>query len=119
MKRVKKLYLQKKKRYLKKVVGTDKRPRLSVFKSHNHIYAQLIDDQRGHTLVSSSTLDKTIENPLESTSNQEASFLVGKKIAQKAVEKGIQFVIFDRGNNPYHGRIKNIAEGARQQGLIL
>jgi large subunit ribosomal protein L18 len=119
-KKLKKVYLQQKKRYLKKIVGSLKKPRLSVFKSHKHIYAQLIDDKNGHTLAFCSTLDKHLkkENDLvNSTSNQAAAFLVGKFLAKKALEKQINYVIFDRGTRPYHGRIKSLAEGAREQGL--
>ena len=120
-KKQKKIYLQQKKRYLKKIIGSLQKPRLSVFKSHKHIYAQLIDDQNGHTLAFSSTLDKKLFSNLEnkSTSNQEAAFLVGENLAQKAFEKKIEKVVFDRGNHPYHGRVKSIADGARKQGLIF
>jgi len=118
-KKIKKLYLQKKKRYLKKIVGTLKKPRLSVFRSHKHIYAQLIDDKNGHTLACSSTLDKNIALKVKSTSTKEASFFVGETIAQKAKEKEICLVIFDRGNRPYHGRIQSVAEGARKEGLTF
>ena len=118
-KKSKKLYLQKKKRYLKKIVGSLEKPRLSVFRSHKHIYAQLIDDTNGKTLVFSSTLESEIKKNIEKTATQEASLLVGKRIAQKALEKNINYVVFDRGNKPYHGRIKSIAEGAREEGLIF
>lgn len=118
-KKLKKVYLQQKKRYLKKIIGTIKKPRLSVFKSHKHIYAQLIDDKNGHTLAFSSTLDKNFSSQVESSATQAAALLVGANLAKKAVEKQISFVVFDRGNKPYHGRIKSIAEGARQQGLIF
>ena len=112
-------YLQQKKRYLKKIVGTIKKPRLSVFKSHKHIYAQLIDDKNGRTLAFSSTLDKTLSSQVESTATQAAAFLVGENLAKKAIEKQISLIVFDRGNRPYHGRIKSVAEGARQQGLVF
>jgi len=118
-KKSKKLYLQQEKRYLKKVVGSLEKPRLSVFRSHNHIYAQLIDDKYGKTLVFSSTLEKSISETLSSTSTKEASFLVGENLAKKAIEKEISLVVFDRGNRPYHGRIASLAEGARKQGLIF
>nr|YP_009545263.1 ribosomal protein L18 [Synura uvella]AYO28417.1 ribosomal protein L18 [Synura uvella] len=116
-KKIKKIFLQKKKRYLKKIVGTTEKPRLSVFRSHKHIYAQLIDDQKAHTLAFSSTLDKNISNNVSSTATKEASNLVGINIAQKAKEKNISYVVFDRGNRPYHGRIQSVAEGARTEGL--
>lgn len=124
-KKTKKLYLQKKKRFLKKIVGSLKKPRLCVFRSHNHIYAQLIDDKNGNTLTSCSTLDKSLSSKIlenfskiDSTfSPQSASFLVGENLAKKAIEKHITNVIFDRGKKPYHGRIKSLAEGARSKGL--
>ena len=114
-----KIYLQQKKRYLKKIVGTSERPRLAVFRSHKHIYAQLIDDKNGHTLAFSSTLDKEISSQVKVTATQEASLLVGQSLAKKAIAKDISKVVFDRGNRPYHGRIKNVAEGARNAGLIF
>jgi large subunit ribosomal protein L18 len=120
-KKIKKLYLQGKKRALKKIVGTNEKPRLSVFKSHKHIYAQLIDDKLGKTLVFSSTLSKEIKPLLLEeniiSSNQKAAFLVGEKLGEKATLKDIEFAVFDRGNFQYHGRIKNLAEGARTKGL--
>ena len=116
-KREKKLYIQQKRRYLKKIIGSLEKPRLSVFRSHKHIYAQLIDDQNGHTIAFSSTLNKNLK--FESTATQEASFIVGKDLAEKAIQIKIQSIVFDRGNKPYHGRIKSLAEGARNQGLIF
>lgn len=116
-KKIKKIHLQAKKRYLKKIVGTSQRPRLSVFRSHKHIYAQLIDDKYGKTLAFCSTLEKSIFTTLVSTSTKEASFLVGENLAKKAQEKKISLVVFDRGNRPYHGRIASLADGARKQGL--
>jgi large subunit ribosomal protein L18 len=118
-KKSKKLYLQKKKRYLKKIIGTLEKPRLSVFKSHKHIYAQLIDDKKGHTLAFSSTLDSEISKQNLPTATQASSFIVGELIAKKAILKNISYIVFDRGNKPYHGRIKNVAEGARKEGLIF
>ena len=116
-KKTKKLYIQQKKRYLKKIVGSLEKPRLSVFRSHKHIYAQLIDDQNGMTLVASSTVTKNVE--FKSTSNKEAAYLVGQDLAKKAIKKEITTVVFDRGNKPYLGRVKNLAEGARADGLIF
>jgi large subunit ribosomal protein L18 len=120
-KKIKKLYLQNKKRYLKKIVGTLEKPRLSVFKSHKHIYAQLIDDKLGKTLVFSSTVSKELKNHFIeqkiSTSTQKVSFLIGQNLAEKAKQKEIEFAVFDRGNFKYHGRIKSLAEGAREKGL--
>ena len=118
-KKVKKLYLQQKKRSLKKIVGSSEKPRLAVFRSHNHIYGQLVDDKTGKTLVSCSTVDKVISKTLEITSNQEAALVVGIELAKRAISKEINTIVFDRGTRPYHGRIKSLAEGARQQGLIF
>ena len=118
-KTVKKIYLQQKKRYLKKIVGVLEKPRLAVFRSHKHIYAQLIDDKNGHTLAFSSTLDKDISSQVKVTANQEASLLVGQSLGKKALAKEVNKVVFDRGNRPYHGRIKSVADGARNAGLIF
>lgn len=118
-KNVKKVYLQQKKRYLKKIQGTGKKPRLAVFRSHKHIYAQLIDDQTAHTLAFSSTLNKEIAKQVKSTSTKEASFLVGIDLAKQAIQKEIETIVFDRGNRPYHGRIRSLAEGARKEGLVF
>jgi large subunit ribosomal protein L18 len=118
-KTIKKIFLQKKKRYLKKVIGSLEKPRLSVFRSHKHIYAQLIDDKNGHTLTWSSTLDPIISKEIKTTSTQEAALLVGQTIAKKAVLQNIKAIVFDRGERPYHGRIKKIAEGAREEGLLF
>lgn len=118
-KKVKKLYLQEKKRALKKIVGVFSKPRLSVFRSHKHIYAQLIDDQYGNTLEACSTVDKRISSDLENTANQQAAFVVGTELAKRALAKEITSIIFDRGERPYHGRIKSLAEGARKEGLIF
>jgi large subunit ribosomal protein L18 len=116
-KQIKKIYLQQKKRYLKKIVGSTEKPRLSVFRSHKHIYGQLIDDVNGKTLAFSSTLDPSVIKNIEKTTNQAAAYSVGQILGQKATEKNILKVVFDRGNRPYHGRIKSLAEGAREAGL--
>ena len=118
-KKSKKLYLQQEKRYLKKVVGSLEKPRLSVFRSHNHIYGQLIDDTTGKTLAASSTLTKGLFDENTSKATKDAAFKVGEDLAVKALEKNISFVVFDRGNRPYHGRIEQLAEGARSKGLIF
>ncbi len=97
------------------VKGTPAKPRLSVYRSGKHIYAQLIDDISGNTLVSASTLDKDAN--LESTSNIEAAKYVGEAIGKRAIEKEIKEVVFDRSGYIYHGRIKAVAEGAREAGL--
>ena len=118
-KRIKKLFLQQKKRSLKKIFGTSEKPRLSVFRSHKHIYGQLIDDRIGKTLSSCSTIEKTIASQIEKSSTQTAAFVVGKELAKRALGKDITSIVFDRGIRPYHGRIKSLAEGARQEGLIF
>ncbi len=104
-------------RMRKKVFGTPQRPRLNVYRSLNNMYAQIIDDESGTTLVSASTLDKDLKAQLQNRGNKEAAKLVGKAIAQKAIQKGIQQVVFDRGGYIYHGRVKELAEGAREEGL--
>jgi large subunit ribosomal protein L18 len=98
-----------------KLAGTAERPRLNVFRSNKHIYAQLIDDTKGVTLASASTLDK--EFNLESTGNIEAAQKVGELIAKRALEKGYKAVVFDRGGYLYHGRVKALADAARENGL--
>lgn len=97
------------------ISGTESRPRLCVFRSSAHIYAQIIDDVKGHTLVSASTLDKSIE--LENTKNIEAAKVIGDTIAKRALEAGISEVVFDRSGYLYHGKIKALAEAAREAGL--
>lgn len=99
------------------VVGTVERPRLNVFRSSKHIYAQLIDDVAGHTIVSASTLDKEIRDEISNGGNVEAAQKVGQLIAKRALEKGHQSVVFDRGGYLYHGRVKALAEAARETGL--
>ena len=100
-----------------KISGTAERPRLSVFRSSKHIYAQVIDDIAGDTLVAASTLDKDLAGQLESTCDAEAAKAVGTLVGKKALEKGINKVVFDRGGYNYHGRIAALAEGAREAGL--
>ena len=104
-------------RVRQKVYGTPERPRLNVYRSNNHIYAQIIDDIAGQTLVSASTLDKELKEKLSSTHNKEASKLVGELVGKRALDNGIHEVVFDRGGYIYHGRIKELAEGAREAGL--
>lgn len=99
------------------VFGTSERPRLAVFRSHEHIYAQVIDDTKHHTLVAASTLEPDLRTSLSSSATCDASSQVGKLIARRLLEKGIQKVVFDRGGNLYHGRIKALAEAAREAGL--
>ena len=97
--------------------GTAERPRLAVFRSNQHIYAQIIDDTVGNTLVSASTLQKDVKAELEKTSNVEAAAYVGTVIAKKALEKGITTVVFDRGGYIFHGKVKALADAAREAGL--
>ncbi|MBQ2943679.1 MAG: 50S ribosomal protein L18 [Ruminococcus sp.] len=110
----KKARIQRHKRVRGKVSGTADCPRLCVYRSTNNIYAQLIDDVNGVTLASASSLDKSIEG---NGGNKEAAKAVGKLIAERAKDKGIADVVFDRGGNIYHGRVKELAEGARESGL--
>ena len=102
-------------RLRKKLSGSTERPRLMVFRSSKHIYAQVIDDSRGHTLVSASTLDSEIRSQLEgkSTQNVDAGVLVGQTVAKRALDLGITTVVFDRGGYKYHGRVKALADAAR------
>ncbi|MBE9169485.1 50S ribosomal protein L18 [Pleurocapsales cyanobacterium LEGE 06147] len=104
-------------RIRKKVSGTPERPRLAVFRSNNHIYAQIIDDVAQHTVAAASTLDPSLREKLSSRATREASAAVGQLVAQRAMEKGVTKVVFDRGGNLYHGRIKALAEAAREAGL--
>lgn len=100
-----------------KVDGTADRPRLAVFRSNQHIYAQVIDDQKQQTLAAASTLEPEVKSQLTTGASCEASAQVGKLIAQRSLEQGIQKVVFDRGGNLYHGRVKALAEAAREAGL--
>jgi large subunit ribosomal protein L18 len=104
-------------RVRRRVVGTPERPRLNVYRSLNHIYAQLIDDTRGHTLASASTLDPEIRGQLASISKSEQAALVGAAVAKRALAKGITKVVFDRGGYAYHGRVLRLAQAAREGGL--
>ncbi|KAF2957590.1 50S ribosomal protein L18 [Thermotoga sp. Ku-13t] len=104
-------------RIRKKIKGTPERPRLAVFRSEKHIYAQIIDDTKGHTLVAASTLDKELRGKLVKTYNVEAAKEVGRLIAQRALSLGIKKVVFDRGGFKYHGRIRALADAAREAGL--
>lgn len=105
-------------RVRKKVMGTPKRPRLCVYKSLRHLYAQLIDDLHGHTLVYVSTLDRELRDQVRGP-NREAAKAVGKLLAERAREKGIEKVVFDRSGYPYHGVVKALADSAREGGLIF
>ena len=109
-----------KKKIKKPIKGDAKRPRLVVFRSNNHIYAQVIDDSIAQTLLSCSTVETDIKNQLNNaTSTVEAALLVGKTIGERLKEKNIDSVIFDRNKKIYHGRVKGIADGARSVGLII
>ena len=110
-------WLRRKKRVRKKIRGTPERPRLCVYRSLKHIYAQIIDDVAGRTLVAASTLDKEIRDSIAGMKKTEQAKEVGKLIAKKALEKGIKKVVFDRNGFLYHGRVKALAEGAREGGL--
>jgi len=108
---------RRKLRVRKKVFGTPERPRLTVFRSLKHIYAQIIDDTRGHTLVSASTLSKPLREEIRCGGNKEAAAKVGEVLAKLALEQGITKVVFDRNGYKYHGRIKALADAARAAGL--
>lgn len=99
--------------------GTAERPRLAVFRSNNHMYAQIIDDTVGNTLVAASTTEKEVKAELEKTNDVEAAAYLGKVIAKRALDKGITEVVFDRGGFLYHGKIKALAEAAREAGLVF
>lgn len=111
--------IQKHLRIRKKILGSLKKPRLSVYKSNNHIYAQIIDDSQGKTLISSSTRSLYVKEVITRSSTCEASKLVGNTIAKLALEKGITNVVFDRGGYLFHGRVKALADGLKESGLIL
>lgn len=100
-----------------KVKGTTSKPRLCVFRSLNHIYAQIIDDSRGHTLISASTIDPEIKGEVDGKEKKNQAELVGSLVAKRALSKKIKQVVFDRGGYKYHGRVKSLAEAARQEGL--
>ncbi|ACI17881.2 50S ribosomal protein L18 [Coprothermobacter proteolyticus] len=105
------------KRIRKHITGTAERPRLCVFRSSRHIYAQIIDDENGHTLVCASTLEKELRDQIKGLRKTEQAAAIGKLIAQRALEKGIKSVVFDRGGYKYHGRVKALADASREAGL--
>jgi len=112
--------LQRRKyRVRKKVTGTAERPRLSVFRSNRHIYVQIIDDSAGATLVSASTMSKSLKGQLQKSGNKQAAETIGETIAKEALKVGIKCVCFDRGPYKYHGRCKALAESARKAGLVF
>ncbi len=104
-------------RVRKKVHGTPERPRLNVFRSLNHIYAQIIDDESGVTLVAASTIDRALREQCKGLTKTEQAKLVGRLVAERALAKGIKRVVFDRGGYKYHGRVKALAEASREAGL--
>ncbi len=109
--------LKRHERVRNKISGTPERPRLSVFRSLNHIYAQIIDDVAGNTLVACSTVEKAIAESVKELSKKEAAKVVGQEVAKRALEKGITEVVFDRGGYVYMGRVQCVADGAREAGL--
>lgn len=109
----------RKKRIRKKIFGTSLRPRLTVYKSNKHIYAQIIDDERGHTLVSASSLYKGFKEQSQKGCNIEGAKIVGTLLASKALEENIERVVFDRNGFLYHGRVKALAEAVRQKGIMF
>ncbi|MAF85838.1 MAG: 50S ribosomal protein L18 [Dehalococcoidales bacterium] len=108
---------QRHRRLRAKVEGTISRPRLCIFRSLKHIYAQIIDDSRGHTLISASTIDSEIKGEIAGKEKKNQAELVGSLVAKRALSKKIKQVVFDRGGYKYHGRVKSLAEAARQEGL--
>ena len=109
--------LRRHRRVRTKVSGTPARPRLNVFRSGRHIYAQIIDDHAGHTLAAASSLDPELREELSGGGNREAAGKVGALLAMRALGRGIKDVVFDRGGYAYHGRVKALAEAAREKGL--
>ena len=112
-----KVRVKKHMRIRNRLSGTTERPRLAVFRSNNHMYAQIIDDTVGNTLVAASTVEKEVKAELEKTNNVDAAAYLGTVIAKRAIEKGIDTVVFDRGGFLYHGKIAALADAAREAGL--
>ena len=121
IKKINKSAIRKKKhlRIRNRFSGTAERPRLAVFRSNSHMYAQIIDDEAGKTLVSCSTLEKDVAGTLKETDNIEAAKAVGDTVAKRAIEKGIKEVVFDRGGYIYHGKVAALADAAREAGLTF
>jgi large subunit ribosomal protein L18 len=111
--------IRRHKRVRARISGTAGRPRLNVYRSLGHIYAQVIDDTAGHTLVSASTVDRELRAQVEGKDKTEAAKLVGELVAKRAQEVGVKEVVFDRGGFKYHGRIKALADAAREAGLVF
>lgn len=116
---IQKQRLRRCRRVRRAIRANAKRPRLCVFRSHDHIYCQVIDDAEGRTLASASTRDKQLRSSISKGSNKEAASIVGRTIAERAIEAGIKEVCFDRGRYKYHGRVAALAEAAREAGLAL
>ena len=114
-----KIRVKKHMRIRNRFSGTTERPRLAVFRSNNHMYAQIIDDTVGNTLVAASTLEKSAREELEHTNTVDAAAYVGTLIAKRALEKGITTVVYDRGGYIYHGKVAALAEAAREAGLVF
>ena len=106
-------------RVRQKIAGTDNIPRLCVFRSLKHIYAQIIDDDAGETLVAASTLDADVRSELEGQSKTDQAKVVGRRLAEKALSKGVKKVVFDRGGYVYHGRVQALADASRKGGLVF
>ena len=122
MKRQKTAYAARKRRHLrvrKKIEGTAQRPRLAVYRSLSHIYAQVIDDDLGHTLAAASDLEAAVRGQANGKHKTEMAKLVGELVGQRARERGVTEIVFDRGGFQFHGRVKSLAEGAREAGLIF
>ena len=113
----KEAHLKRKRRVRKRIFGTEDRPRLTVFRSARHMYAQVVDDTMRHTLAAASTLDKELREHQPFKSKIEAARLVGKLVAKRAMEKRVSKVVFDRSGFLYHGRVRAVSTGAREQGL--
>jgi len=111
--------LKRKKRIRKKIYGTTERPRLSVFRSSRHIYAQIIDDTAGRTIVAASTVDQQAKDAPKFKNKVAAANFVGKIVGERALNQGIKKVVFDRNGFLYHGRVKSLSEGARKTGLVF
>lgn len=111
--------IRRHRRVRKRVFGTPERPRLAVYRSLRHIYAQVVDDTAGRTLAAASTLSLDVREGLEGSGNCAAAQTVGKRLAEKALAHGVRAVVFDRGGFKYHGRIKALADAAREAGLVF
>lgn len=109
--------IKRHKRIRNNINGTAQKPRLAVFRSNKHIYAQIINDEVGNTITAASTMEASVKEKLEKTSDVEAARTVGEIVAKRAIEKGISTVVFDRGGYIYHGKVKALAEAAREAGL--